>query len=411
MGLTRGTAIGGAILAALAAGEASAGAFALREGSAAAQGASLAGRVSNGRDVSFALANPALLDTVENLEVTQGLAAVVANSEATFQSTLPGFSSTDKPGEVGFVPSFALGWRVSPEVVLGLTVDVPFGLATKYDSSFAGSFDAVDSELLTAAFTPMVSWRLGSQLVIGAGLTVLYADANLTNRTLGGVSTLSGDGFGYGATFGLLYEPVSGTRIGARWRSGMDLRLRGGFSDNYTVPIPGVGPVNLDGSGFADISLPSTYNLGVTQTVTPRWRLMAEVEYADWSVYDAIRVTNDALGALQPDEQNYRDSWMFAVGTEYDVTDTVTLRGGVAYDQTPVREAFASARVPDSDKVWLSVGLSWEFTEKIGFDAAYTYLIFTDDPVVTLRNPPVAGRTVTYDSDAHVIGLNARFKF
>jgi long-subunit fatty acid transport protein len=49
-----------------------AGAFQIREGSAAAQGASFAGRTSGDRDVSFALHNPAALRTVERFEAAGG---------------------------------------------------------------------------------------------------------------------------------------------------------------------------------------------------------------------------------------------------------------------------------------------------------------------------------------------------
>ena len=68
-GAARAAAIGCAALAASAAQEARAGAFHVREGSAAAQGASFAGRTSGDRDVSFALTNPAAMRTVENREI------------------------------------------------------------------------------------------------------------------------------------------------------------------------------------------------------------------------------------------------------------------------------------------------------------------------------------------------------
>lgn len=392
----------------LAAGAATAGGFQLREGSAAAQGASLAGRASLARDVSFALGNPAALKAVQGVEVTSGIAPVVLDFDATYEGALTGFDRTDTPGTLGFVPSFAAGWRVTPEVVIGLTVDSPFGLATEYSSGFAGAFDAIDSELLTAAVTPMVAWSPLPELTVGAGLSIQYARGRLTNLTASlQEGELSGDDIGIGVILGVLAEPVPGTRLGLRYRSGVSHTLSGDFSGSYTVPGAGV----LDGPGTASVDLPASVNFGITQEIGRRFRVMAEAEFIDWSVYDAVRVTSSVAGPLPADVQNYRDSWMGAVGAEYDWSDALTLRAGVAYDQTPLRKELMTTRLPDSDKVWLSVGFSWDITQTFGVDAAYTYLIFTDDPVATLRNPPAAGETVRYDNAGHSLGLNARFRF
>lgn len=396
------------LIAGLGATAALAGGSQLREGSAAAQGAALAGRASLARDVSFALGNPAALRAVERLEITNGIAPVLLDFDATLDGTVAGFSRTDTPGTLGFVPSFAVGWRVSPQVVIGLTIDSPFGLSTSYSPGFAGAFDAIDSELMTVAVTPMVAFSPIPELTVGAGFTMQYAKGRLTNLTASlQEGVLEGDDIAYGVILGLLAEPVPGTRLGIRYRSGVDHSLRGDFSRNYTVPGLGV----LDGPATAEVSLPASINFGISQALGPRWRVMAEAEFIDWSVYDAIRVTSDVAGALPPDVQGYRDSWLGAVGAEYDWSDTLTLRAGVAYDETPIPKDLVTPRLPDSDKIWLSVGFSWEVTPTIGVDAAYTHLIFADDPVATLRNGPAAGRAVRYDNVAHSFALNARFRF
>ena len=61
---------------ALIVGDAAAGGFMLREGSASAIGAALAGRTSGDRDVSFSIHNPASLRGVENFEVSAGGAEI-----------------------------------------------------------------------------------------------------------------------------------------------------------------------------------------------------------------------------------------------------------------------------------------------------------------------------------------------
>jgi long-chain fatty acid transport protein len=385
---------------------ASAGAFQLREGSAAAQGMSLAGRSSYARDVSFVLGNPANLRGVEGLEVTGGIAPVLAISEGTLEpSTVPG-NRKGEPGTLGFVPSFALGYRLNRQFVLGLTMDSPFGLVTSYDSDWAGAPDGLDSELLTVAVTPMLSFQPIPELALAGGVTLQYSDARLSNTTApGNEADIEGDDFGVGFILGAAWDPLPGTSLGIRFRSGMDVGLEGRFSDNYI--IPGVG--SFAGPGRADFSLPASVNFGATQALGDDWRIMTEIEFTDWSVYDRIVITSDNGPFPLIDEQQYEDSWTVALGAEYDYSARLTLRGGLAFDETPTVDAFRTTRVPDGDRVWFSAGFSWEVTERFGVDAAYTYILFPDDPTVTLRQVP--GATATYSGEVHVLGINGRYRF
>ena len=41
---------------------------------------------------------------------------------------------------------------------------------------------------------------------------------------------------------------------------------------------------------------------------------------------------------------------------------------------TPVRDQFRTARLPDSDRYWLAVGLGYEWTQDLRFDAAYVHI-------------------------------------
>lgn len=419
--MTRRRALRAALLAsaslALAAPEARAGAFQIREGSAAAQGASFAGRTSGDRDVSYALHNPAALRSVETLEMSLGAAGIIATGDAEAEASVPGFESTGDPNEIALVPSTAFGWRAHEQVVFGLAIDAPFGLATKYDDDFVGSFDGVESELVNIAVTPLVAVQPTQDFAIGAGLTLSYADAKLTNRTARGeVSSLEGDDFAFGFTIGALFDVVEGTTLGLAFQSGVSHTLEGDLSDNYFLPNPAAPndpaqAIGVGGPGEAGLDLPFVLSVGLTQAVTETARVMAEAEYVGWSSFESIDIFSETLGATFSEEQNYDNSFMLAVGGEYDVTDTLTLRTGVAWDQSPTSDAWRTVRVPDADRVWISAGASWDVTDAIGVDVAYSYLHFMDASV-ELRNGPAAGSTVNYnDSAAHIVGINGRYRW
>jgi long-chain fatty acid transport protein len=384
---------------------ASATAFQLREGSATSLGAALAGRTANDRDVSLIIQNPAALAGVAGAEVSAGAAYIYATGDARSEASLPGFTSTDDPNETGIVPSFAAGYRLSPEIALGFALDAPFGLATEYSSRFVGSFDGVRSELTTITATPMIAYTPHPVFTVAAGLSIQYADSKLTSNVgPGGVAAIEGDGFDLGFTFGMQAEPIEGTRLGLAFQSGYRHKLEGEFSPNF----PAVGGRD----GEAAFELPPVLSFGVIQDVTDDLRLMAEVEWTGWSAFENILITDAATGGVVlDDEQGYGDSAFVSFGAEYDLSDALSVRGGVGYDSTPTRDALRTVRTPDSDRWWLSAGASYEITERVGIDFGYT-LILIEDTTVILRNGPPAGTRVDYtDSMAHVLQTNLRYEF
>lgn len=403
-----------------AAGEASAGAFMIREGSARTLGSAMAGRTAGDDDVSLALHNPASLRGVDNFAASLGAAGIFGSGEGDVGSGAPGVPPLDRrsdPNQAAVVPSLALGWRASEDLVLGFAFDSPFGLATEYDDDFVGAFDGVRSELITLTATPMAAYDVVDGFTLGAGVSVQYAYAELSQRFASGeVSDVSGDGVAWGVTVGAIVEPTTTTRIGVNFQSGFDHDLEGDFGSGYVVPtgLPAPFPPALDFSGDtgrAAFELPALLSVGVRQEITDDLRLLAEVEWSQWSRFDDIVITNTDKDVVIDDDQNYENSFFVALGAEYDATEALTVRAGVAYDETPTTDADRTVRVPDGERLWLSAGLSYALTERVSVDAAYTYInVF--DTSVRLDRGPSAGRRVDYqDSQVHVVGLNVGYRF
>lgn len=384
------------LMSTLAGSQALAGAFQLNERSTAAQGASFAGSVSAARDVTFATFNPAALSTVDTLDVGGNISLVSPISNGTIESGP--FSGRKLDADVlGVVPSVAIGYRVTPDLVLGFTTYSPFGLKTEYEKFSPVQADARDSELTTISFSPTVSYDVLDNLTLGASFNVLYADARLTSAAV----DLDGDDFAFGFSAGLLFTPVKGTQIGAAYHHGYDFDIKtdsfGGFP------------------GEAETSLPNWFQVGVTQSLTDDLRVMAEGRWINWSRFDSIDITTPALAATPfgsvSDIQNYNDAFFVSAGAEYDVSERFTIRGGVAWDETPTSDAFRTVRVPDEDRIWLSAGASYNVTDSISIDLAYSYLRALKDPDVTLRNGPLAGTRVEYDGGAHIFSIGGSLQF
>jgi long-chain fatty acid transport protein len=389
------------------AGEAAAGGFALKERSARAQGMSFAGATADSGDLSSMGFNPAAIGLIEDGGAMMGGLSLVlpkADGEVFAPGGVPTGEEVDADRPGGIANGY-VGYRFAKDLLFGLSLYSPFGLRTEYEQTFTGAGDALESDLKTFVFAPTFAWEPIPELTLAGSFNVLYAEARLTSAG----TILDGDETTASFAAGALWRPAPGTSIGLAYHHGYDLELNG------FAQTPGV-PVTLPAS--ADAALPATVSLGITHEVTDDMRLAGEVQWQNWSVFDTIDVevrTPFGTAALS-DPQNYKDAFFVAVGGEYDATKKLTVRAGAAWDQTPTQDSNHAAskfgrtvRVPDEDRIWLSLGTTYDVTDRISIDAGYSFLFAPDDAVVELRTVP--GSTVRYDGGAHIFSVGASFTF
>lgn len=395
------TAVAGLLLT-TAAGPAAASGFQLNERSTRALGASLAGAVSAASDVSFAGFNPAALSRVETAEIAANMSAVFPRSEGRV-ATGPARGFSFDSGQGAAIPAFAAGLRLNEVVTIGITTHAPFGLVTDHPPGFPGAADGTTSDLVTIQVSPMVAFDISESLSLGVAADVLYADVRLKSA----VTQLDGDDVALGVSAGALWQPLERTRVGFAYHSGFDLRTEG---TQRNLLLGGVtAPLE------AEASLPALFQLGVTQGVTERLSVMAEARWIGWETFDTIALSSPDLAGTPFAEfeevQNYDNAVFAALGAEYAAAPGLTLRGGIAYDDTPTTDAFRTVRVPDGERLWLSAGASYALTDSITIDLAYNYLEVLSDPEVTLRNGALAGSRIDYDGSVHIVSIGGALRF
>jgi long-chain fatty acid transport protein len=202
-------------------------------------------------------------------------------------------------------------------------------------------------------------------LTLGLGAQIQFIDVRLTNQSIpstGAIAQIEGDDFGYGLTAGVLITPMPGTEIGLGYRSFINHDLDG------EVTIAGVS----EDSSLDDFDLPDIVTLGMRQRITDRFRIMAGVEWSNWSRFEEATLTFDGVEDPLPFEWN--DGWFFSLGGEFDVTERLALRAGIGYELSPIDDENRSYRLPDSDRLWLSAGGTFKASERFSFDLAYTFI-------------------------------------
>jgi long-chain fatty acid transport protein len=319
---------------------------------------------------------------------------------------LLGFPGSDE-GNIAratFVPAAYAAYRLHERIVVGLGVNVPFGLATEYDddSILHQAGIAGKSEVVSLNVNPALSYQVTDWLALALGAQVQYFDALLTRQALGplGPSRLEGDDIGFGFTAGLKVTPRPGTTIGLGYRSFIDHELDG------TLKTANAG--NFDVT-YDDVNMPDLVTLGIRQNVTERLRVMAGAEWSNWSRFQTVTIKDGPAPIDLPFD--YDDGWFVSVGGELDLTQQVSVRSGIGYEWGPIDDNVRTYRIPDSDRLQLSAGVSYRLNERFSFDVGYSFAAVEDTAIRAAdAGGPVANGPFSGNVDAHVHYVAAAIK-
>jgi long-chain fatty acid transport protein len=458
-------AVAGAALA-LGANQALGSAFALQEQNGSGLGNAFAGGAAVAEDASTTYFNPAGLTRLRSPQFAAAGDVICYSASfhdsgsqpAAFQP--PGGSGGDA-GNCSVVPNLYVAVPFASQWSFGLGVNVPFGLKTEYDSDWIGRFQAVNSKVETINVNPSIAWQATPQLSLGAGVSWQRLKATLTQQVnyagafaqgvgaavAGGLvpaaaaptligagaglesgASVTGDDSAWGWNVGALWQVNDATRFGASYRSRIKFHIDGNIDISNPTALgalpPTLAPVGaaimsqvsadplLQSGGIKlNIELPDTANVSVFTKLNNQWDLMGDIQYTGWSSIQELRIERISGAAPSVTPENFRDSWRFSVGANYHYNDAWMFRGGLAYDQSPVRDAERTPRLPDEDRTWLALGVQYKFNPQLALDVGYTH-IFIKDPNINQN----AGSTASYglingnySSDVNIVGLQLTY--
>ena len=385
--------------------------FALIEQNASGLGNAYAGQAASAQDASTIFFNPAGMTYLPDRQVV--LAGHLIKPQAEFSGTVSpasiGGGNGGDAGDLALVPNAYYAFRLTPDVHLGVGLNAPFGLKTEYDPTWKGRTQAIKSELKTVNLNPSIAWKASESLSLGAGVSIQYAEATLSNSANGaGIATIRGDDYNWGFNLGLLWQPTSATRVGLAYRSSIEHTLKGDAT--FSIATIANGPIS------ADTTLPDSASLSVFHTLNPRWDLLADVTWTGWSDFKELRIVRNGGVLLGLTPENWSDTTRYSVGLNYHLNDKLTLRGGVAFDETPVSDAFRTTRIPDEDRTWLAFGAQYRLSDKSVLDFGYAHLFFRDARINKTEYsnlPPVTPVTLsgTYEGSVDILSAQYTYSF
>ena len=424
--------------------------FALIENSASGQGNAFAGAAAYAEDASTVWFNPAGMMKLDKNQILVAGHFITPSSSFTNGNSVDGLGndlegSNDDGGIDAFVANFYWVTDIREDMKFGLGVTTPFGLTTLYDDSWVGRYHAVESDLKTININPSIAYQVNEKFSVGGGINLMLVDVTLTSmidfgaacyaalnqatcdaqgnipQQTDGFADLTGDNFSdlaWGLNLGLMYDFTPGTRLGVAWRSETKIKATG----DAKFTVPGTASFIQDAGLFvntgisAEITLPQTFSVSLAHEMN-KWQLLADITWTGWSSFEELRIKYD--NPDQPDSvttEDWNDTFRYSIGADYTLNNKWTLRGGLAYDETPVPSAERrTARIPGNSRTWLSLGGTYNINQSFIVDVGYSHLFIDETPInntfessIDELNGTLNG---TYDSSVDILSAQLRWNY
>ena len=267
----------------------------------------------------------------------------------------------------------------------GLGVDYADTLMMPAGASFTGN-DLIWNGYSNIAFwqmAPTLAWNANDKLSLGVAINIDYQQVSFQQEIRDDITDASfnfdlgrsANAFGFGISFGLLYDlsdkvTIGGSNKSKQFFSELKYNLSPGDIDTTLMG----GPAYPGGTYTLDLDFPQQAAIGIAIKATAALTLSADLKWINWSS------TMKNLAVEGPDgydfvmDPGWEDQVVYALGGEYQVNNRLVLRAGFNYAASPIDENNAASNLilPGVVEDHYTFGLDYAFTHwDLGFHYMY----------------------------------------
>lgn len=369
--------------------------------------------------------------------------------------TVPEASDYDVENSVNpaTIPSIYAVIPVGEKLAIGIAGYTNYGTNTEFPEDYSAGLLGGSTSLTTFNLNPSLAMKLGSKLRIGVGANLVYGTAELernlgdavAGKTLSALSDagnaayanarangqshqdaqiaaattintaltdpaeaealagmgksiqafqMEGDDFGIGWNAGLLLDLNENHKIGASYRSPVELTFEGDYS-------------NYEGAELAaelDLTLPAMAELGGFHRFG-NVAFLYGVVWTEWSSFEGLEgVAAESVGLIPQGatvfkkDYTYEDNMRYSVGLNYYLGSKVILRAGYAIDE---KAGDTTISIPDSDRQWYTAGVTFKLGQTLSLDLAAAYI--QGEEVAFTETDSNTGLTYAFTNKAEAI--------
>lgn len=387
-----------ALAVGLAASSSQAGGLWISEYGQPTMGRAAAGEEAGTDDATTALFNPAAMSRLEKSEIMVTGGAIYSDIEFDLEqgSLVNGDGDGGSAGSVAPLGSVYYVRPLNDKWAAGLSLVALTGSALDYDDDWVGRFQAQDVSIIVAGLIPAVSYRVTDKFSVGVSVPIMYSELELdiavpnlaTPQDGEGKAEIDGDDVQVAGTLSFLYEISDKTRIGGRTTSKFDFEYGG----NAEAALIGQS-VGVD----TEVTLATIARLGLSHDFGGQWSGYATLGWDNWSELGNVILTTSNNGVSLP--RKWKDTYHYALGADYRLDDTWTLRAGAAYDTNPVSAKDRTADMPLDGQLRLAFGADYMRKSGMKVSGSLVYADYGDGRINSSRQPPVVGYKGEYSEN------------
>ncbi len=432
--------------------------FAIIENSASGMGNAFAGAAAVAEDASTVYFNPAGLTNLSGSQLVGAGHIIIptadfnnegsyVNPALTGGTPIPGSltGKDDDGGTTALVPNLYFATQINEQWFAGLGINAPFGLEVSYGDNWVGRYNATKSKLQTININPSIAYKANDFFSIGGGVSAQYIRATLSSRIdfgtvcMGAVEPVFGPGacastgalplqadgqgkvkgsdWSWGFNLGAMFNISEATRVGLSYRSSISQEVEGTADfrvpDSFQAFIDMGFPAFSDTGATAAVDVPESVSLSLFHQINDRFAILADATWTKWDRFEELRFVYDnpvQTDTVQP--HDWENVMRYSLGLTYTHNDKLLFRMGTAYDETPIPSAeLRTPRIPGNDRTWLTFGVGYKFSEKLGMDLGYAHLFVDDTDINALDHSTGHQLVGSYDADVDIISAQLNMAF
>jgi long-chain fatty acid transport protein len=322
------------------------------------------------------------------------------------------------------VPAIYVNHGFSDKVSAGIGMFAPYGLTTDWPTTSQGRFLGYKSVIQAIYVQPTVAVNLGKMLQLGAGFDLNFFHVQLRQRvdlstqllpapappgaTFGNIGipvgtdfadvNLTGNATGVGYNVGAIFKPTERVSLGLRYLSRQKIKV-----DNASAKIAqvttgivlpagnplgapagtpldailaaqfsGSGPLQNQGGSTA-IRMPEQLVGGIMIKPIDKLKLLFDVSWTNWTVFDTLAITTDKLPrSVIPENFGSTTAWRY--GAEYEVTPTTVIRAGYLFHNAAEPTGSVTPNLPEGSRAEFTIGIGANLGSGLHGDLAYQYI-------------------------------------
>jgi len=362
-------------------------------------------------DGSVIFYNPGGMVFLEKSNVFGGIS--YSQSRIAFRSNNSGL--VDRTESKNMLPFYLGGTiKLSEKMAAGIVINTPFGYNTTWKSDWEGRYIVLSAKLNTLFIQPTFSYKISEKLGIGAGF--VFANANYKwNRALivadGADAQFDGKATGFGFNAGINYAINKKLTAALTYRSKVKLNFKNTDVAFSNIPASLANQYPASANATAEMPLPSVLSIGFSYEVIRGLKLNFETNLNGWSSFDSLNYEFDAPNTTLNDEfrqaRKYRDALSLRLGAMYKISDKVTGRAGIAFDQTPVKENYMTPDMPDGDRYVFGIGASFNVSKNFVIEGSYSFETKAEREGINKDT----GLNGAFNTLSHCFGVGVNYSF